>query len=83
MANTLVGALENLHLKSKDIANQDDWIDSVLDEHRPHKRVKQDQEDLKRELEKKYLTPSTTFSTEWLNRLQQYVPFPSLSLLRH
>ncbi|RAL68663.1 hypothetical protein DID88_007372 [Monilinia fructigena] len=33
--------------------------------------IKQAREELERELEQKYLAPSTTFSTEWLNKLQQ------------
>ncbi|KAI3327101.1 DSHCT domain-containing protein [Xylariaceae sp. AK1471] len=46
-------------------------IDDILFQQRPRKRVKQDPTELKAELEKKYLTPSNKFSTEWLNRLQQ------------
>jgi antiviral helicase SKI2 len=74
MADSLVESLERVHLDSNsgdDTA--DDWIDSILDSQRPRKRVKQDPEELKRSLEEKYLTPSTSFSTEWLNKLQQYV----------
>lgn len=66
----LVSALEKLQLNSADTT--DDWIDQILEEQqRPRKRIKQDREELKRELEKKYLTPSKSFSTEWLNKLQQ------------
>jgi antiviral helicase SKI2 len=68
MAETLVDALEKVHLDSESV---DFDIDEILDQRRPRKRVKQDGEALKKELEQKYLTPSTTFSTEWLNRLQQ------------
>jgi len=72
MADTLLSALERVHLDSTTTdSTADDWIDHILDEQRPRKRVKQDQEALKRELEQKYLTPSTSFSTEWLNKLQQ------------
>jgi len=72
MADTLLSALERVHLESTTTdGTADDWIDHILDEQRPRKRVKQDQEALKRELEQKYLTPSTSFSTEWLNKLQQ------------
>lgn len=66
MAEGLFAALDDLHLET-----QDDWIDSILDEQRPTKRIKQNRDELQQELEQKYLTPSTTFSTEWLNRLQQ------------
>ena len=66
----LANALEKLQLSATDTA--DDWIDQILEEQQhPRKRIKQDQEKLKRELEEKYLTPSKTFSTEWLNKLQQ------------
>ncbi|QSZ36997.1 hypothetical protein DSL72_009089 [Monilinia vaccinii-corymbosi] len=72
MAESLASALENLHLKSQSLETLDDgWIDSILDEQRPLKRIKQANEELERELEKKFLEPSTTFSIEWLNRLQQ------------
>ena len=72
MADSLISALERVHLDSTTTdGTADDWIDHILEEQRPRKRVKQDQEALKRELEQKYLTPSTSFSTEWLNRLQQ------------
>ena len=74
----LVSVLEKLQLNAADTA--DDWIDQVLEEQQgPRKRIKQDQEELKRELEQKYLTPSKSFTTEWLNKLQQYAP-PSTSI---
>jgi antiviral helicase SKI2 len=50
----------------------DNWIDNILDERRPRKRVKPTDEEHCAQLEKEFLTPSTTFSTEWLNKLQQY-----------
>lgn len=72
MADALISALERVHLESNTTdGTSDDWIDHILEEQRPRKRVKQDKEALKRELEQKYLTPSTSFSTEWLNKLQQ------------
>jgi antiviral helicase SKI2 len=72
MANSLVGALERVQLSSSTLeSTADDWIDHILDSQRPGKRIKQDEEALKLELEEKYLTPSTSFSTEWLNKLQQ------------
>lgn len=70
MADPLVNVLERVHLGSNNEA--DNWIDDILDLQRPRKRIKQDQEELKRLLEEKYLTPSTSFSPEWLNKLQQY-----------
>lgn len=55
----------------------DDWIDSILDERRPRKRVKPSEAEQRTKLEQDFLTPSPTFSTEWLNKLQQLV-FPIL-----
>jgi antiviral helicase SKI2 len=72
MADSLVSALEKVHLSNAALEDkEDDWIDHILNEQRPRKRTKQDPEELKRELERKFLTPSTSFSTEWLNKLQQ------------
>ncbi|KAM3084467.1 Antiviral helicase ski2 [Clarireedia jacksonii] len=73
MADDLVSALEDLHLQSQNLQtnNDDEWLDSILESPRPPKRIKQDKEELKRSLEQNYLTPFTTFSIEWLNKLQQ------------
>lgn len=72
MANTLANAMEKVHLDSLALEDKDDnWIDNITQQQRPRKRVKQDPEELKRELEQKFLTPSNSFSIEWLNRLQQ------------
>ncbi|KAI1325689.1 DSHCT domain-containing protein [Xylariaceae sp. FL0255] len=69
MAGTgLVEAMRKLQVTDP----PDDFnIDDILLQQRPRKRVKQDPAELKAELDKKYLTPSNKFSTEWLNRLQQ------------
>lgn len=64
----LVEAMQKLHLVEP---AADFNIDDILFQQRPRKRVKQDPATLKAQLEEKYLTPSNTFSTEWLNRLQQ------------
>jgi antiviral helicase SKI2 len=72
MADSIVTALENVRLSASTTGSTaDDWIDHILDSQRPRKRIKQDPEALKLELEQKYLTPSTSFSPEWLNKLQQ------------
>ena len=72
MADGLASALEKPHRSDAAIQDKEDnWIDHILDEQRPRKRTKQDSEELKRELERKFLTPSTSFSTDWLNKLQQ------------
>jgi antiviral helicase SKI2 len=69
MEDSLISALQKVQLSAD--SKDDDWIDSVLEEQRPRKRIKQDREALKLHLEQKYLTPPTTFSAEWLNKLQQ------------
>lgn len=83
MAETLVESMAKLQLAlatdSLAGANDDEWIDSILDFAPPRTKQAQDVEDMKVELERKYLTPSTTFSEPWLNRLQQYV-VPSFNL---
>ncbi len=72
MADSLVSALQKVQLSSSTPdSTPDDWVDQILDSQRPRKRMKQDQEALKLELEEKYLTPPTSFSTEWLNKLQK------------
>ncbi|KAI0008213.1 DSHCT-domain-containing protein [Xylariaceae sp. FL0662B] len=64
----LLEAIQKLHINT----NQADTnIDDILFQQGPRKRIKQDPEALKADLEKKYLSPSNKFSTEWLNRLQQ------------
>lgn len=70
MEDSLVNALERVHLGASN-EEADNWIDDILDLQRPRKRVKQDSEALKLSLEQKFLTPSTKFSPEWLNKLQQ------------
>ncbi|KAK3331272.1 NUC185 domain-containing protein [Apodospora peruviana] len=69
MASELSDAMEKLHL-DKDSASFE-TIDNILFQRVAREPRKQDPDELRAELEKKYLTPSTTFSTEWLNRLQQ------------
>lgn len=65
-------ALARLHLYGNDVDN-DQLIDDILDKAAPQRKRIQDPEELKAHLEKKYLSPSNTFSTQWLNRLQQCV----------
>lgn len=71
MGEGLIEALESVRLYSNSLASEDDQIDSILDRQLPPKRFKQDPEELKRDLEQNYLTPPTSFSTAWLNKLQQ------------
>jgi antiviral helicase SKI2 len=37
----------------------------------PRKKARQNVEDLKKDLEREFLTPSPQFSPDWLNRLQR------------
>lgn len=77
MANDLATAMRRVQLSAQGLdattADLDTWIDS--DKGNPQgkrrKREVQSTEDLKRELEEEFLTPSPRFSTEWLNRLQR------------
>lgn len=72
MAETLAESMAKLQLQATD-SNDDELIDSILDITPPSTKQAQDKDAMKAELERKYLTPSTTFSEPWLNRLQQYV----------
>jgi antiviral helicase SKI2 len=47
------------------------WIDSIAVEQRPPKRQRKTQDIIKKELEDNFLTPSRSFNTHWLNKLQQ------------
>jgi len=51
----------------------DETIDGILFDQCRRQPRRHDATTAKAELEAKYLSPSTTFSAEWLNRLQQYV----------
>lgn len=64
---TLAPALGKLRLA--DVAPE--GIDSILDQQRPQKRARKTKDELKSSLEKTFFTPSTTFNTAWLDRLQQ------------
>ncbi|KAM7193351.1 DSHCT (NUC185) domain containing protein [Rhypophila sp. PSN 637] len=67
VASDLNEAMSKLRLDDGD----DFAIDDILFNRFPVPPQKQSPEELKESLEEKYLTPSTTFSTEWLDRLQQ------------
>ncbi|KAK4190592.1 NUC185 domain-containing protein [Podospora australis] len=68
MASDLSDAIQKLHLEdSADF----DAIDDILDRKVTRKPQRRDPDELRAELEKKYLEPSTTFSDDWLNKVQQ------------
>ncbi|KAG9555793.1 antiviral helicase, partial [Aureobasidium melanogenum] len=46
-------------------------IDAILDQQRPRKRTRRSPDHIRSSLEKDFLAPSTSFSTPWLDRLQQ------------
>lgn len=74
MAELLAESIAKLNIDAAPHDTEDDsWIDSILDHAPPRKRVKQDPDELCKQLEQKYLTPSTSFSQAWLNKLQRYV----------
>ncbi|KAM0275026.1 hypothetical protein ACHAQH_007632 [Verticillium albo-atrum] len=66
MTTDLAEAIQGLRLDEKEVN-----IDDILFEQRPRKRVRQNSSELKSSLEKDFLSPSTSFSNSWLNRLQQ------------
>lgn len=68
MMNDLSSALERLTLASQKL---DQNIDDILDQEKPRKRIRKSPEEVKAKLEQEFLTPSTTFSPAWLDRLQQ------------
>ncbi|KAF2133431.1 antiviral helicase [Dothidotthia symphoricarpi CBS 119687] len=47
------------------------WIDTVAGEQQPPWRSRKTKENIKKELETEFLTPSRSFNSEWLNQLQQ------------
>lgn len=57
--------------QNADIGNLDAWItDDALKQHRPRKRVLPSTASTKEKLEAEFLTPPTSFSAQWLNKLQ-------------
>ncbi|KAI1343458.1 DSHCT domain-containing protein [Xylariaceae sp. FL0016] len=69
MASTdLIEAMQKLHLNGQ---QSEVNIDDILFQQRPRKRFKQEPQQIKADLEEKFLSPSKKFSAEWLNRLQQ------------
>lgn len=74
MTSELLHAVERLRIRANEYDfDQDACIDATLSQIRPKKRIKRDTQALKKELEKDFLTPQTSFDAEWLNKIQQYV----------
>ena len=75
---SLAAAIEQLQVNQHSKTERDpDWIDSVLDEPRPRKRKKKTKEEIKTQLQKEFLSPSTSFDAQWLNELQQRWEVPN------
>lgn len=73
MSNELLTAIEALRLsKSNDFC-----IDDVLTERRPRKKESKSLDTIKKEIEETFLKPPTSFSAEWLNKLQQRWDVPT------
>lgn len=68
MVDRLAKVLEDVHISS--ITRPDDWVDNILEKERPREHLEQSPEDIKHELEHKYLTPKSSFSKELLQELQ-------------
>lgn len=68
MADSLTAALDGLALSSEGLSEN---IDDLLDQAKPRKRIRKSPQEVKADLESQFLTPSTSFSPEWLDRLQQ------------
>ena len=72
MARDLLRAIGRLSIHNGvDEKQEHHGIDNMLDQQRPRKRSKQGCSELKKDLEARFLNPSTSFSTAWLNKLQQ------------
>ncbi|KAL2150106.1 hypothetical protein VTH82DRAFT_7782 [Thermothelomyces myriococcoides] len=70
MASELTEAMQALHLDGDlPFDTIDDILDKTVSPSKP--RQAQDPDQLRAELEAKYLSPSATFSSDWLDKLQQ------------
>lgn len=67
MTEALIDAVEALHVST----DENFCIDDILTERRPRKKEKKSLDAVKKELEEMFLKPPTSFSAEWLNKLQQ------------
>lgn len=72
MTADLLQAIEKLHISSRSRnAKDDEPLDTFLTTPRRRRCIKQAPEAIKKELQDEFLMPSTTFSTEWLNKFQE------------
>ena len=73
MATALLDAVKALQIKDEVKSEDHVSIDDILTEPRPRKRLKIAPDALKKSLEETFLNPPTSFNSDWLNKLQQYV----------
>ena len=79
MSKELLNAIQQVHVFSLDkTQDNNDCIDAFLDEPGQRKQPRKSLDTVKEDLESQFLKPSTSFSTEWLNKLQGYVCSPQL-----
>lgn len=69
MATDLAHSLEKLRIHASQ--QQDVDIDEILNQVKPQKRQRRTRDQVRTQLQEDYLTPSTSFSPQWLDRLQQ------------
>ena len=67
MDDGLSSSFEKLALASSNLENN---VDDILDQAKPRKRLRASPDGVRAKLERDFLTPSTTFSPAWLDRLQ-------------
>ncbi len=74
MASNLLRAVNQLSIDCREQEMQDDdCIDEKLSQKRPGRGTKRDLDALRRGIEDDFLSPPTSFGSDRLNRLQQYV----------
>lgn len=74
MVSDLIRAVDEVYIGSREQEMQhDDCIDDKLSQQKPRKRTEQDLDALRRVIEDAFLFPPTSFGSDWLNGLQQYV----------
>ena len=79
MAQSLLGAVSKLHMVDEglQLSEGEKGIDDILSEERTKKNSKATPQEIKQELEKSFLTPPTSFGSEWLNKFQQRWEIPT------
>ena len=72
MTEDLRQSLERLRLRAETPNSADDMaIDEILELPRKSPRIRKTKDEIKKEVEERFLTPPTSFGPEWLDRLQQ------------